>query len=266
VVNPWRYIGIGHSVVGHAKWLELIRATGRSIRFAACLPGLSAQERRRFGHVPPCDHAGLFDLLDHIAFDGLDNLRASSADFANATVHSKLSCEGLRSLLMSTRRRLVVHEIHGLALDRCTHTEHVTRCLQKFGARPSPRPQAPAARKCDIGLHLRTLALDHHDCNLVGRPPVPAATQQPPSRPRPRACPHHRTSRCSAQPFPTSISGCAGQLFATADTPRMYEHTRRLGWHDLNETVRDEPPARPTPAPASAHATDAALAGLGGRR
>jgi hypothetical protein len=88
--------------------------------------------------------------------------------------------------------------------------------------------------RCDVGVQLRTLALDDKRCNLLHR------TQTEPKGCRRLAM--RRSSRPSfrcgrpSQRFPHGLTGCPGTAhFATSDMPKLYNQTRLRGWHDLGE-------------------------------
>ena len=222
VLEPYRYVGMGHQTLGIARWLELVLHTSRSIRFGVCVP--SRLHASLGGHrAPRCEERSHFELLRHLSFANLSNLRATADDdFSNVTVERRLSCARLRVVLSGPSPRALVHSMHARELERCTSTEAFS-CLRRL--KGTPPADAPP---CDFGLHLRTLGLDNSRCNLVrGQHKQPARG----------GCPERRLSRCPEVPFPSSISGCGGRLFATSDVPAIYKHTRALGWLDLNESV-----------------------------
>ena len=84
---------------------------------------------------------------------------------------------------------------------------------------------------CDVGLHVRTLAVDDARCNVFS---VEDSSNPCPSNLAGRL----RDSKKGKLPWPASVDGCPGtHRFVTADTPRVYGTTRLLGWTDLNETA-----------------------------
>ena len=261
VVDSWRFIGLGNSVIGAAKWMALMSTTAsarRAIQFAYCVPReLTSQFRWPTAHrMPACEDAH-FDLYAHLTFRGAGDLRAVPGELVNATATGVLRaprCDELRAALHGPARVIAVHAFHGRELDRCVATTRASwplclRLVTAIAEAPSPVRRAtrvPTRPECTIGLHLRTLALDTGgQCNLLS----PSADRRP-SRAQTagRRCREERSRRrrrCARVAFPASIQGChAGDavqheaLFASADTAVMYgAFSRPAGWTDLNETA-----------------------------
>ena len=85
---------------------------------------------------------------------------------------------------------------------------------------------------CDVGLHVRTLAVDDPRCNVFS---VEDSSNPCPSNLAGRL----RDSKKGKLPWPASVDGCPGtHRFVTADTPKVYGTTRLLGWTDMNETAK----------------------------
>ena len=142
----------------------------------------------------------------------------------NASVLRAPTCASLLSAMRGSAERVLVTNERAVHLARCTAVESDGLCaaaMTPTNGRPLPA--------CDVGLHLRSLGLDSERCNLLlDRNRCPARFRRV-------------VRACGARGFPRTVDGCqsprAKALFATADTPNLYAHTRRRGWADLNETA-----------------------------
>lgn len=249
IVQSWRYIGIGHSILSTARWMQLLlnAAPDRSIRFAFCVPHVM---RRHFGRKYPLCENSHFDLHRYMAFDGMKNMRATLSDLngsrgASFIELSAPQCRQMLTALRGSAEHLLMREPHAVHLARCTSTESDGGCVAAMQLLPPNAGRAPPRlASCDIGLHLRTLGLDSRRCNLLtseGRSRCPKRFHR-----ALRSCTTTSTSGVrQAMVFPRwhgRIEGCAhgngtAALFATSDARNIYERTRALGWSDLNESA-----------------------------
>jgi hypothetical protein len=260
VFDHWAGQGIGQQVMGSAVWLAIARRTDRALRFAVCIPAsehfrfASDLKRRGMHDVPPmpvCEHGRVFDLHAHFSFAGLGSLQASTTDAQRAALIDlaqpatsagpPAQCKHggcasavlarLRAALFSTQSTLASAPVLGVHL---LHVRIATRLLRTLAA-PDDEPEACLRRlrplrawrvpPCDVGLHVRTLALDDVACNTLE-----AADEG--------ACPSHLLARlqrstaalrtCGSS-WHMGVDGCPGkQRFVTSDLATVYATTVRL--------------------------------------
>ena len=287
VVDAWPHVGIGHSLRASSLYLRLFSAlsstrpeTARSLRFASCVPArLRAAFNEEQHEVPSCSRrvfdpiakrnvsAVSFDVHHYLTIAGLQ-LRASRSDFADFQRGWRppkvRTCLELKRMYRSASPDVLV--VYGLRVRELLET-----CVLHAG----PRAQPPfagsagahaclrgahltphAARPipvCDVGLHLRSMQLDHRACDVLSQPVVGIGSDRssPPPPPPPQAgaageepCrflwrAQSGGRRCPTQTLAQVVAGCPGtQRFATADAPRLYAQlTRPRGWRDLDEAA-----------------------------
>jgi hypothetical protein len=264
----------------------------RALKFATCLPP-SIYSITNVMPVCEPSHVDVHDVLTFGSFAASSTLKASRSDFGRRQrglakrLSVPTSCTALREALQRPRPRTLLMDGTGLRslMPRCAaeasgsdsgggrgclRLVKLTRSAQLALAtevRAPPRMGVNRARdtytlmlrphtlpRCEVGVHLRSMAIDDRRCNLLLLEPDHTPDQgehsgsssgrvvdAPRASDSERACREqygHRTRRCPHETFPAMLRGCPGTLrFATADAPELYPHTRALGWSDLNETA-----------------------------
>jgi len=219
-----------------------------------------------------------FDAHEHLTFAGIEHLQADAAtDFPSSELARSVSCvDGgacrvrppescakLRHRLRVARPRVVYlfgAALRAMALDKCVrggvagkrggagaHSParlycKALSCLGHVELRPSgvPTPRLPP---CDVGLHLRSMQLDDHNCDLLagtrGQAVQPVGGSDGGGGVAEQCAFTWRAHRCKEQSLEAIATGCPGEhRFATSDNPAVYRsYTRGLQWSDLDETA-----------------------------
>ena len=243
-IDSWPGTGIGHSIPGSARWLRLLTALAstetinpRALRLAACAPR-ALREIIGDARVATCEDPH-FDLGRYLTFRGIPSLRATEHQYRriigeDTHVLRKPPCETLLAALRGPKSLVVVVRMPANALKRCLK-QKLGRQLGQYDCTPEARLTEEVAHPlppCEVGLHLRTLAVDDPHCNLLNDKADTVDTV---------GCKfqHRGKNRMCGETFPALAEGCdGGARFATADTPDAYEQTRAIGWADLNESAQ----------------------------
>ena len=241
-IDSWPGTGVGHSIPGSARWLRLLTLLAstdtlnpRALRLAACAPR-SLRKVIGDARVAMCEDPH-FDLSRFLTYRGVPSLRPTDHHFQriigeNSTlVLRKPRCEALLAALRGPATLVVVVRMQVMELGRCLQQE-LGRERGEFECTPEARLTEEIARPlptCEVGLHLRTLAVDDPNCNLLSEKDDASGCRF-----------QHRGKdlRCG-EAFPALAEGCgSGARFATADTASVYVQTRAIGWADLNESAQ----------------------------
>ena len=253
VVDAWSHVGIGHTIRASALWLRLVSISNasRTLKFASCVPSrLTASFSHSEHAVPACDarvfderthrnvSAAAYDLHRDLTFAGLPSMSANEYDFRSLrTGWAPRPVDDCAALHRRLRKPQMLVVLYGLNLR-----DMVLRCVRELRPRqPLPfaclkhvhlTPPAQPLPACDVGLHLRSMKLDDHHCELLtgeGHASGRGGGDD--------SCMFEwRQRRCKDTAFPQVIAGCPGRSrYATADVPALYPRTRAVGWADLNE-------------------------------
>ena len=241
-IDSWPGTGIGHSIPGSARWLRLLTALAstdtlnpRALRLAACAPR-ALREVIGDARVAMCEDPH-FDLSRFLTFRGVPSLHPTEHHFQriigeNSTIIlRKPRCETLLAALRSSSPLVVVVRVHVEELKRCLEQE-LGRQSGEFECTPEARLTKEIERPlptCEVGLHLRTLAVDDPNCNMLSDKVDAVGCKF-----------QHRGKnlRCG-EAFPALAEGCDSRArFATADIADAYVQTRAIGWADLNESAQ----------------------------
>lgn len=244
-IDSWPGTGIGHSIPGSARWLRLATALAstdtrnpRALRLAACVPR-ALREIIGDARVATCEDPH-FDIARFLTFGGIKSLRATEENYrrvisADTLILRKPSCETLLGALGGLAPLVVVVRMAAFKLEGCLKAQ-LLRPRGEFECTSEARLTEEVARPlppCEVGLHLRTLAVDDPlNCNLLSNKVDNAGCKF-----------KYRGSkalRSCDEAFPTLAEGCGGggARFATADTADAYKQTRAIGWADLNESAQ----------------------------
>ncbi len=260
--------------------------------------------RGGFDQIPRCNEPQ-FDVHRHLTFAGLP-LQADARDLRRpgaSQVFIRPTCEEMIFALRSPLQVVKFYFPHVKLIKRCAKRLLEERLVQRgWTARAvskavsSPlraassngmlddcmRLASPAdgatwqhisAPPCNVGLHVRTLAMDDERCNFFrerdtfndddGDSGCPFSHRRPID---------FGVGCCIKNPCTAAslVTGCPGDKFATADAPVAYALTRQHGWSDLNEsatktwlTISEQPrygldPAAAAPAQQAQESTVAA--------
>ena len=295
IIDDYRHQGLGHLMMGLSKWLQLVLqlAPAWSVRFAFCLPRAVVAawpELAASSIAHPRAPVALcktndFDPHDFVSFDGIRDFRPADDDFSpsheNIHLLQRPTCEVLRTALTaldasqsSSRRLLLVKLAHLRELRHCLDPRdpEAEACLHQHLRLSAPA--VASTMSCDVGLQLRTLALDDERCNLLERKRVDYADGRGETIAALSACrglAARRSSRVSFRcgrtrdRYPRGIEDCPGvSRFATTDKPALFAATRRTGWRDLGEIRPVNPLIQRNESSRSAQATVTAWATLAG--
>ena len=171
VLQSWAYIGLGHSILGSAQWMQLVlqSAPDRAVRFAHCAPSALLRAhygRPRGGSVPPltaCEQRAHFDLANSIAYVGLRTLAAAASDLVasgSGISHLKRpSCARMLQELQGPSERVIISYpsakelLACLARARAPHRPQLHQHRARFAAIRCMWPVADVATPvCDVGL------------------------------------------------------------------------------------------------------------------
>lgn len=223
VIDAWRHTGIGHSMLGTARWLAIAQRYAVEVRFSMCVP---AGVRNRV--VLQAQHAHLYTNCTDTAFDLYRHIRwrhgrvGAAVDIMNRVqhVHRHPTSDALDRLLREQRNATTISALfyaHVRELRALASEDLVTKQLKRIeyaGTLPSMR--------CDVGLHVRTMSVDDRECNVFVTPHKCGADLR-------------RSTHCSLASLQRRNDACRGiHPFVTSDSREMYAILH--GWNSLNET------------------------------
>ena len=242
IIDAWPGTGIGHSILGTARWLNFATTTNTNIKFAFCLPAsVTNRAASRASHTrsrrswPNCSSPTTFDLYRYITWKGR-SIRASSSVLNGVrAVLEHATCEDIQDAARSVR-----FERMSLALFY-PHIKELRRCIGKGGVGSRSRTlndqrlhelefngTLPA---CDVGLHLRTMKLDDASCNAMD------ATHNALNGSAECAgrLLRKKAKACDIPKLNLNTEKCHGARFATSDSDAMYKQL--TSWANLGETA-----------------------------
>lgn len=163
IVDSWPKTGIGHSIVGTARWLAFASLYEITVKFVFCLPKSAnplsdLHDETTFPFCLP----STFDLHDHIRFEGR-KLKASMHDIEYIQrVFKKPTYNLIKSLAQNrTDENIAFFYPHVREVDSLVSIVEIQRHLQRITyAHKLPKIN------CATGLHIRTMHVDSSRCNL----------------------------------------------------------------------------------------------------
>ena len=162
IVDSWPKTGIGHSILGTARWLAFASLYKIHVKFVFCLPkSTNPLSDLHNEHMFPFCLPSTFDLHDHIKFEGR-NLKASMHDIQSIRhVFKKPTRSLMYSLAQNRTENIAFFYPHVREVDSLVSKVEVQRHLQLITyAHKMPKIN------CVTGLHIRTMHVDSSRCNL----------------------------------------------------------------------------------------------------
>ena len=203
VIDAWPNTGIGWSILWTARWLNIANTFAIDIKFMFCMPvGVTNTQILRLIHhrkLPVCSNT-TFDLHDYIDYKNHDLKVTAYESNQISKVFTQPSYTNMSMLLHSRLNKTIAvyyTRVKQAVYPLVKNYRHELRLLRFKGSLPNIT--------CGVGLHVRTMLLDHSKCNVF------------------EEC-TWRVANCNISRLSAANNLCANKnRFVTSDSPEMYK-------------------------------------------